>query len=638
MDQQVINEVAGHVHGGQMFDAARIVLRASGLKKEPKTKADAIEPITTLVFGLLGLDRYEDAAKVLWTPTLFSSESWLTRLAWEHIRNSTFIMLMGGSSTGKSYGCGVYFFLDWLADPLFTTVKVVGPSEDHLQSNLFSHIVNLHRSASIPLPGHIGDLFIGMDLRNRRASISGVVIPLGKRKGAGRIQGVKRFNRKTAHEKWGRQSRVRVLVDEIEKVPTGIFGDLDNLTSQVEGLHGCKVAGAFNPELVGGEVYKRCEPIRGWPTFDIEKDQTWESKRGWRVVRLDATKSENVTEGRIVYPGLQTKEGLEELLRKSGGYESSSWFTFGRAAYPPQGTSFSIIPQGFLTEFKAQFFFIDKPRKVGAVDSALEGGDAAQFAVGDWGLASGVRLPPTTLFPNGQEVMFKDTAGNVAPRWSLQLDKLFKLPSGDTIAVAQEIRRVCRNLNIDPGWLMVDRTGNGAGVHDTLLNTWSTEVRGVNYSESSTHTKVMAEDTEWCDEAYMRVDTEMWFALRKYIEFGVVKVSEGVDVEELYKQLTGRSYNPVAGSGGKRKIQSKREYKAEGNTSPNDADSVTLLVHCVRMASQVMPSMPLEGGKYGADEDQDYPVRIDLTNRTDDLDGPGVYRKVGAINIYEDDL
>jgi hypothetical protein len=633
MDQAIISEVAGHMHGNQLFDAARVVLRASGLKREPKTKADALEPVTTLVFGLLGLDRYEDAAKILWTPTLFSSEPYLTRVSWDSIRNSTAIMLMGGSSTGKSYGCGVFFFLDWLADPQHTTVKVVGPSEDHLQSNLFSHLVTLHRSASIPLPGRIGDLFIGLDPRNRRASISGVVIPLGRKRGAGRLQGVKRFARQKPHERFGVLSRLRVLIDEAEKVPPGIFTDLDNLTSNVEGLHGLKVAMAFNPELVGGPVYQRCEPLRGWPTFDIEKDEVWTSKRGWTIVRLDATKSENVTSGRILYPGLQTKEGLDELLRKAGGYQASNWFTFGRAAYPPQGTSFTIIPQSFLTEFKAQFFFIDKPRKVAAVDSALEGGDPAQFVLGQWGLASGVRLPPTTQFPDGRELMFKDSAGNVAPRWSLQVEKMFKLAKGDTIAVAQEIRRACRNLGVDPGWLMLDRTGNGSGVHDWLLNNWSPEVRGVNYSEGATHTKIMAEDSDWCDEAYSRIDTELWFGLRKWIEFGVLKLSEGIETEELYKQFTGRTY----AAGAKSKIQSKREYKAEGNESPNEADGVTLLVHCARVASQVVPSMQLDGGTFEPEDDaDDYPTRIDLTNRTDDLDHSGQRDWPQRVSFYGD--
>lgn len=623
MDQTVINEVAGHIHSGQLFDAARTVLRVSGLNKEPKTKAEALEPITTLVFGLLAHDRYEDAAKILWTPTLFSAEPYLTRLAWDNIRNYTGVMLMGSASVGKSYGCGVLFFLDWLADPEYTTVKVVGPSEDHLQSNLFSHLVSLHRSASIPLPGRIGDLFIGLDLRNRRASIAGVVIPLGRKRGAGRLQGVHRFARKTPHEKFGVLSRLRVLVDEIEKVPPGIFADLDNLTSNVEGTYGCKVVTAFNPELVGGPVYQRCEPLRGWNTFDIEKDEVWTSKRGWTVVRLDATKSENVTSGRVLYPGLQTKEGLDELLRKAGGYQSASWFTFGRAVYPPQGTSFTIIPQSFLTEFQAKFFFIDKPRIVGAVDSALEGGDPAKMAVGQWGLASGVRLPPTTKYPEGREVMFQDAAGNITPRHALQIDRIFTIPKGDTVAVAQEIRRACRNLSVEPGWLMIDRTGNGSGVHDWLLNNWSPEVRGVNYSESSTHTKIMAEDSDWCDEAYSRIDTEIWFATRKWIEFGVVKLSDGVETDELYKQFTGRKYLAGAGAGGKSKIQSKREYKAEGNESPNEADSVTLLIHCARMASQVTPSMQLDGGDYQPDDDDDGPVRVDVTNRTDDLDFRG---------------
>src|SRR5438477_286885 len=79
-----------------------------------------------------------------------------------------------------------------LSDPENTAVKVLGPSEDHLEANLFSHLVDLHRCASLPMPGEVGELFIGMDRRNQTASIKGTVIPIGKVKKAGRLQGTKR--------------------------------------------------------------------------------------------------------------------------------------------------------------------------------------------------------------------------------------------------------------------------------------------------------------------------------------------------------------------------------------------------------------------------------------------------------------
>lgn len=619
MDSGFIKEVAGHVHAGQLFDAAKIVLRASGFNKEPKTKADALEPISTLVFGLLNVDRYEDASTLLWTPNVFTAEPQCTRDVWTALKEDRFVMMMGASSMSKTYGAGAYFFLDWLRDPEWTSVRVVGPSEDHLQSNLFSHLLALHAGASIPLPGKPADLFIGLNMRNKRACIKGDVIPMGRTRRGGKLQGVKRFPRARPHETFGRLSRLRVLIDEAEKTPPGVWGDVDNLTSNVqEYKHGLKIACSFNPELVGGPVYQRCEPTKGWAAFDIEKDYKWVSKRGWTVVRLDATRSENVMQGKTVYPGLQTKEGLDELLRLAGGYTSSSWFTFGRAAYPPQGTSFTIIPQSFLAEFKAKFFFTEKPRLLMSVDSALEGGDPAMVTFGEWGPASGVELPQTQTSPK-HVVMFKDRNGSVVTRHRLQITKQFELEKGKTVFVAKQVMNTANIAGIRPGWVIIDRTGNGAGVHDWLVENWSPEVRGVNYSQSSTHTKIMEEDKEFCDEAYDRIDTEMWFGLRKWIEFGIAKISdEGVQTEALYGQFTGRKYT----TGKKSRIQSKQDYMGEGNPSPNEADSMALLIHCARMASNVAPTMQSEHETASAEPDQDdFPVRIGITDRHDDLDG-----------------
>lgn len=622
--REMVREVSGHLHAGEKFDAARAVLRFSGVKKEPKTQFEALEPLNALLMGLLNMDEYELAASMLWTPQQFDTRPEFTKRVWKAIREGTSILLMGASSTTKSFSAGGFLLLDWVRDPEYTTVKLVGPSENHLKDNLFSHILSLHQNAALPLPGRPGDLFLGFR-KNRRASIAGVVIPLGK-KGAGRIQGTKRFPRRVAHAQFGALSRLRILLDEIEKIPEGVFSDLDNVISNVEGTYGLKVIGAFNPEITGGQVYQRAEPPQGWQAFDLEKDYEWTSKRGWNVLRLDALQCENVKEGKIIFPGLQTKEGLDTLIQKSGGTSSSGYYTFGRASYPPQGTSYSVIPGTYLGEFIGEYIFVDQPKLVSSVDSALEGGDPATVALGFWGLASGVKLKPSLSFPEGRTIMFKDKNGVVRPRWGLQVDRLMNLQKGDTIEVALQIKHLAQTLRLDPNYMMLDRTGNGAGPHDWLRKSWSPEVRAVNYSEGATHTKLMEEDREFCDDEYERVYSELWFALRSWVEFGILKISPLVEpekVEKLIQQMTSRLFTRP---GLKRKVESKQDWKHRNlGVSPNEADAVSLLIHCVRMASGVVPSMGLAAGpEYAVEEREwsDSPYRIGVTDRFEDLDSP----------------
>lgn len=606
--EQLITEVAGHLHSGQQIDGARLVADFSGTPRKI-AEENPLEPLNGLFYWCLNAEKYEWGAKLLWTPTQFSPESRFTQLVWEGFRTSPSILLMGGASVSKSFSAGVWLMLDWLRDVEHTTVRVVGPSENHLKDNLFTHLVTLHQSASIPLPGIIGDLFIGLSTKARKSSIAGVVIPLGKA-GSGKLQGTKRTPRKKPHPVFGPLTRLRIFIDELEKVPPGIFRDLDNTFANLEEIEGFKVAGAFNPENPGGPVGQRCEPIGGWEkNFDIETSEKWKSARGWDVIRLDPLKCENVTQGKIIYPGLQTKEGLERLILNAGGMNAPSYYTFARGCFPPQGTSFSIISSTALHGVQGEFIYQERPNKIASVDVALEGSNAPKVAVGRFGLAVGVKHPADHAHPNGREEIFSK------PQWGLQMDQLFSLPSAETVRMSANIKHQCQQLGVDPGWVLLDRTGNGAGVHDLLMTTWSPEVRGVNYSESATELKIFQEDTKNCLEEYARVDSEMWFALQRWLEFKLVRISPVVDTERLFAQLTGRLYMP----GKVRKVEGKRDYKSRGNESPDEADAFTLLLHCARLAARVIPSMEKLGTASIATRDEPVPVICGVTDRLDYL-------------------
>src|SRR6185295_460299 len=146
-------------------------------------------------------------------------------------------------------------------------------------------------------PGSVGKLFIGIDTRARKGAITGVVIPLGK-KAAGRIQGSKRTNRKKPHPKFGKLSRMFIFLDEIANIPVGVWKDIDNVIASGQGDDGLKIIGAFNPTNIHDEVGLRVEPPQGWAHFDPDVDVDWTSTRGWRVVRLDAARCENVVQGK----------------------------------------------------------------------------------------------------------------------------------------------------------------------------------------------------------------------------------------------------------------------------------------------------------------------------------------------------
>lgn len=623
-------EVSRLIHSGDKRGAAQQVAECCKIKvKLTDDNPAKYNPIlTSYLHNLLENDAPEEAAQILWTPTLFTPKPQATRDVWELFRTSNQFLIMGAGSMSKSYGAGVRLFLEYIRDPEYTSVLLLGPSENHLEANLFSHIVRLHGNASLPMPGDIGELFIGRSRRNQTGAIRGVVIPTGKVKKAGRIQGTKRVPRPVPHPVFGDLSRLFIFLDEIENVPTGVWGDIDNILSQVEEsgkVGNFKIGGAYNPRNQRDEVGQRAEPPFGWETFDAEKHFRWKSLRGWDVLRLDGEKSENVIEGRIVYPGLQTRAGLEAIALNAGGKQSGGYYTMGRGAYPPQGIELAVIPPGMLHAMKGEFIWLDKPIPVASCDLALEGGAGAPYTLGYWGRATGMKLPPTVEFPNGRIVMFKDTNSQSVTRWGLQANQQFMLPKGDTVAMSAKLIEINKKAGVKPEFFACDRTGHGAGIADLMRNDWSAAIHDINYSSGPSESKLMEEDSKTCAEEFDRICCELWFGLRAYGEFGYLLLHPSMNLEKLAVQVTQRKF---VTSGKKKKVQTKKDYISTGKPSPDEGDSLTLFVYAARKGSGVILSMKGVDARLPGEADDGWydeqplvgGTRIDQTNRTDYLD------------------
>jgi hypothetical protein len=618
-----VAEVAGFIHADRLRDAALRVSDFSSLnlKIDSDNPKDCMPPLQFLLHYLLNNHAPEAAASLCWTPNLFSSEPQSTQEIWKLFDDASLAMIMGSASMSKSFSMGVRLMLEWVRDPAYTTIKLIGPSEDHLTANLFSHLVSLHSQSKIPLPGEIGELFIGLDRRNRLSSISGVVIPVGNVRKSGRLQGVKRKPRPSSHPIFGALSRLFIFVDEIESVPSGLFSDVDNIVSNTgEGSDGgFKLLAAFNPQNQHGEVGKRCEPEFGWNDFDPDKHFRWKSKRGWEVLRLDAEKSENVIAGKTIFTGLQTKQGLEQIARNAGGRTAPGYWTMGRGAFPPAGLEMTMVPQGMIGKCRGEFIWYEPPQAVGSCDLALEGNAAAIFSKGLYGLATGIKYPPNLEFPAGRTVMFKDPKGQSLPKPGLMLESQMVLPKGDTVKMKDAIIGVCRKSGIRPEYFAIDRTGNGAGVCDLIRHEWSTSIVDVNFSQSASETKIMAEDNKTAKEEYDRLSSELWGALAKWSDFGVLMIHPQVSMEHLSQELTQRRYRNI---GGRVKVESKADFFSRGHPSPDHADSLTLLIHAVRRGFSVIPSMTGVADLGVSEDDWGYPGanhRIDESNRTEIL-------------------
>jgi hypothetical protein len=304
--------------------------------------------------------------------------------------------------------------------------------------------------------------------------------------------------------------------------------------------------------------------------------------------------------------------------------DTPGYWTMCRGCFPRGGAVYTILSNFAVNRMKGEFIFVDEPADCGGVDLALEGGDAAEFCHGKYGRASGYKSPPSLDNPQGKTIMFQDKHGDRVFRNAVQIEEIFPLQNGDTVKMAEQVRSHAVRLHIKPGALMLDRTGNGAGVHDLLKALWSAEVGGVNYSEAASEKKILEEDTKTAKEEYTRADGELWFAFKKFCEFGFIRSKVKALSEELVSQLTGRRYSP----GKQTKVEPKPEYKARGNPSPNKADAATLMLHAARRGSGMVPSAAADSAGYvsgASSSDPNAPVahRVARIDRYEDLDSGG---------------
>jgi len=186
--------------------------------------------------------------------------------------------------------------------------------------------------------------------------------------------------------------------------------------------------------------------------------------------------------------------------------------------------------------------------------------------------------------------------------------------------MSEEVMRVARAAGISPEWLAVDSTGNGAGVSDLLKYNFG-PITSINFFQGASETKIMAEDAGTAYEFYERANSEMAFALRKFVEFGYCYASPSLSMEELGPQLSNRLFRLT---GKKARVESKPEFKTRNaNKSPDEADAVGLLLAVVRKASGFVPGMTAENSTEPLDDDDDgggYGAGYtDQTNRFEDL-------------------
>jgi hypothetical protein len=442
-------------------EAANLALKADGIDGEVADKREAVELLQRLEKNLAEEGRFVEVAVLLWGNGMFDSRPSVVQQVFEAVQKNHKLIILGASSLSKTFSCGVLFYVFWRQDPYWTAVKLAAPSEDHLYTNLFSHLVALHKGAVIPMTDDDAakvkvnetDLFISMADALPEMRIQGVLCKQSQIS-AGALRGHKpKPYRKPVHPKYGNSTRIFILIDEGTQVSPGAFEDIKTTEASIDpALDTVKIVMPCNPEGVQYKIVQMAEPEGGWDAEQVDTLYEWTSKQGYPVLRLDGKRFENVVERRTIYPRMLTYEAFLGFLR--AGEHSASYWAKGRGFPPLKDNAYTIIPPSWVNSQRGDPIYVGRVENIAALDTALGGGDKAILGVGRWGEAAGWRKL------NGEIEWFvnRTDPDKRVNRHVCVLDQLFELPkTPSTTQMVQEVMGRCKNMGIPPENLAMDK-------------------------------------------------------------------------------------------------------------------------------------------------------------------------------------
>lgn len=569
-----ISAAIGERSHDELVKAANLALRYSGTNQRVSDSGTADTLLRQIVQTFLDEDNYLFAGCLMLPSRLFNPDIQYGKDIIASYMPAKQLLLQGANGTGKSWLLSVLAFLDWRRDPFFTMIKMAAVNEPHLKGTLIANISRLCEDCHFPIPIEENEMNVRVKGSHKDMGISGVLFPNGAAP-SGRIRGYRpKPIRKEPHPRFGFMSRSRFMGDEAQFYGEGVFKDFGSLQSAMSGPDPVKIVMCYNPTGPDVDVVKLAIPHQGWRAEDIETLYKWKSRRGWDVLRLDGARSENVVARKTVFDGIQTYEGYMGFVSGSSGAEAE-YYEKARGWVPIKGAVNIVISNDLIGRCRGNLNFIGKVLNIAHLDCAYQGEDSPILTISRYGMCNYV------ITENGDKKDFVDylNPAEKKPRRCFQADQQFKLPNTTPTELAEEVMRICRELNIPPDNVVVDGSGNGFGTYSHLAKYWG-NVLYIQWGRKATDLKVLHEDQEPASAVYDNIISEMWFSMRRWMESGCFWISTTIHPSPINEQMTTRRYNRIRGA--LLRVEAKPEYKARGHTSPDEVDSLIMGIQLIR--------------------------------------------------------
>lgn len=404
------------------------------------------------------------------------------------------VAVRSGHKTGKSTSAAI-LALWFIVTRRNARVIMTSSSYRQVRSILWKELRRLHSSARVPIGGAIAlDPETGLQFADGREVVGFSTNEPEK------MAGVSGAN-------------LLFIIDEASGVPEEIY----------EAVEGNRAGGA-KLVLLGN-------PTRTSGTFF----EAFHSKRDfWTLLHLSSEDTPNVREGRIVIPGLATREWVDEK-RREWGEDSLPYAVRVRGDFPRQDER-SLIGLDLVEAARERWADAEE------YGSLSVGVDPARFGSDETAIAA--------------------IRGNA-------LAPIRTLSSMDGPSVAGKVMEFIRSIR-KPGErpsVKVDVIGIGASVYDAL-RVYANEIDVVAVNASSAST-VEVEGRP----AYGCLRDQLWCDIRDWLKGGGSLPADS----QLESELVGIQYS--FDMRGRLKVESKDSMKKRLGRSPDRADALALAIH-----------------------------------------------------------
>lgn len=501
--------------------------------------------------GVEPMHHFKQVAKAIWPtdPSIranvrFVWHPWADKML-EKACKFEYVGVAGGGGSGKSQFFAIWAIINYLADPLHTTVLVTSNTIGAAKLRIWGKITGYWEACEhLGFPGKLVNSlsvirYVGPD--GRESDISGIMlvsIDKSKAKEATeKIQGIHNEN-------------VIFVGDELAAMsPSATQAAFYNLP---RGTRRFQFIGLANPDSRTDTFGLFVKPKSGWNSITVESEE-WETD--WGIcIHLDSFKSPNFLLGYDKYDFLPKLSELEKVPEDARN--TAKFWQQWRGFWPPDGitdrvySEIEVINSGAMN--KVTWINNDKTLIAFVDPSFVNGGDSTFACFGTVGYAADPMGIKTLQFDEWLE--FKEDITNTTKTRNVQAVEWY--------------RNACIQRGVQPRYAGYDSTGGGAVWGDLLMQVWSREVFGLGFGKAASELPVSAYDPTPSNERYANMVTEIWYSGKEYMRANQIK---GID-SRMMNEMCQRRLDPRGEKNLslKIKVMSKKEMKAEnGGVSPD---------------------------------------------------------------------